>query len=155
MNVEPMGERRIVSTSMTPEQQKDAERLDRYIAREGLASVMNNTKWREAIQVLQEVMEYNVRFRVKEVRGSEPPANYWDGSFPYHVGHYKSIEWLEINTVVGLYHDGLETGRYSTGKTYDSGEKLAEAFRVKGIPFYQANGVIRIQGYTRPSKPDA
>lgn len=137
---------------MTPEQQKDSERLDRYIVREGLASVMNDTKWREAIQVLQAVMGYSVRFRVKVVRGAEPASGYWDGSFPYHVPLYKAIEWMEINTLVGIYKDGLETGRYSTGKTYDYSEEVAEALNAKSIPFYQADGVIRLQGYTRSSK---
>jgi len=138
---------------MTSEQQKDAERLDCYIAREGLASVMNNTKWREAIQVLQDVMGYNVRFRVKEVRGSEPPTDYWDGSFPYHVPTYKAIEWMEINTIVGLYKDGLETGRYFTGQTCDYGKQVAAALSSKSVPFYQSDGIIRLQGYIRPGQP--
>ena len=137
---------------MTIEQQKDAERLDRYIVREGLASVMNNTKWREAIQVLRDVMGYP-QFRVKDVRGSEPSAGYWDRSFPYHVPPYKTIEWMEINMVVGVYKDGSETGRYYTGQHHDYGNQVAEAFNFKGIPFYRSDGVIRLQGYTRPSKP--
>jgi hypothetical protein len=140
---------------MTSEQQKDDERLDRYIAREGLASVMNNTKWREAIQVLQDVMGYNVRFRVKCVRGSEPGADYWDGSFPYHVPTYKAIEWMEINTIVGIYSDGPTTGRYCTGKVSDYGDRVGEALSSKSIPFYQSAGVIRLQGYTRPGNPAA
>lgn len=126
---------------MTTEQQKNAERLDRYIVREGLASVMNNTKWREAIQVLQDVMGYP-RFRVKNVRGSEPPAGYWDGSFPYHVPPYKTIEWMEINMIVGVYKDGPETGRYCTGQLHDNGNQVAEAFNSKGIPFYRSDGII-------------
>ena len=146
-----MGARLAGSANMTPEQQKDAERLARYIAREGLASVMNNTKWREAIQVLQDVMGYNVRFRVKCVRGAEPPADYWDGSFPYHIPLYKAIEWMEINTIVGVYKDGAETGRYYTGETCDYTERVAEAMCAKSIPFCQADGIIRLQGYTRPS----
>ena len=114
---------------------------------------MNKTKWREAIQVLKDVMTSGVRFRMKDVRGSEPRANYWGGSFPYHVGNYKSIEWMEVNTFVSLYEEGPETGRYYTGKAVDYGDRLAEAFREKSIPFYQTVGVIRIQGYTRFSKP--
>ncbi len=137
---------------MTPEQQKDSERLDRYIVREGLASVMNDTKWREAIQVLQDVMGYRVQFRLKDVRGSEPAPSYWDRDFPHHVGRYKAIEWLEINTVVEIYKDRLEGGRYNTGKTYDYSEEVAEALNAKSIPFYQTDGVIRLQGYTRSSK---
>lgn len=134
---------------MTPEQQKDAERLDRYIIREGLVSVMNHTKWREAIQVLQDVMGYSVRFRLKVVRGSEPPIDYWDGSFPNHVGEtYKGIEWMEVNTLVRLW----EAGAY-TGKVDDHSLRLAAALDAKNIPFHLAEGIIRIQGYTRPGKP--
>ena len=116
---------------------------------------MNNTKWREAIQVLQDVMGYNVRFRVKCVRGAEPSADYWDGSFPYHIPPYKTIEWIEINTIVGVYKGESETGRYYTGKTYDYAETVAEALSAKNIPFYQTDGVIQLQGYTRPGKPAA
>ncbi len=101
-----------IEENLTPEQQKDEERLNRYISREGLASVMNDTKWREAIQVLQDVMGYSVRFRVKVVRGSEPPTDYWDGSFPEHfrAPSYKSVEWMEVNTLVRLWKAGTYTG---------------------------------------------
>ncbi len=142
---------------MTAEQQKDAERLERYIIREGLASVMNDTKWREAIQVLNDIMGFNVRFRVKVIRGAEPSADYWDGSFPEHfmASSYKGVEWVEVKTLADLYEERPETGRYRTGKVVDYGDKLAKAFRDKSIPFYQTDGVIRIQGYTRFSQPAA
>ena len=142
---------------MTAEQQKDAERLERYILREGLGSVMSDTKWREAIQVLKDIMGFNVRFRVKVVRGAEPSADYWDGSFPEHFmsPSYKGVEWLEVKTFADLYEERPETGRHRTEKVVDYGDKLAEAFREKSIPFHQTTGIIRIQGYTRFSQPAA
>ena len=117
--------------SMTLEQQKDTERLDRYIIREGLASVMNQTKWCEAIKTMSEVSGYP-RFRVKCVRDREPSPERWEGSFPHHVPYpYKVIEWLEV----------------------DYTEELSEAFGKASIPFIRIGDVIRIQGYTRPSQP--
>jgi len=115
---------------MTPDQQKDAERHDRYIVREGLMSVMNDTKWREAIEVLSRVVGYP-KFRVKCIRDEEPPENFWDGSFPHHVPPYKTIGWLEV-----VYM-----------------EELAQAFGSAGIPFIHSGDVIRIRGYTRPPEP--
>ena len=119
---------------MTSEQQKDAERLERHIAREGLSSVMNETKWREAMGILRDLMNYDVQFRVKDVR-SETSGNRWDGSFPYHVPRpYKTIEWMDID--VG-----------------DRIELVAEAFSAKSIPFHFGGAYIRIQGYTRAGQP--
>ena len=130
---------------MTPEQLKDVERFERYIMREGLASRMNDTKWREAIQVLQDVMDRGLQFRLKDLRGSEPSADYWDRSFPNHVPPYKAIEWFEANPIVKL-HDGQSY----TGESVDYTEALTQAFREKGIPFEMSAGVLRIQAYTRP-----
>ena len=119
---------------MTPEQQKDAERLERHIVREGLSSVMNDIKWREARAVLKDVGGFGVKFRVKCVRDNEPPAHHWEGSFPYHSpGQYKVIEWLELETT--------------------DNRAVAEAFRAKNIPFYRSDSIITIQGYTRAGQP--
>ena len=130
---------------MTPEQQKDAERLERYIAREGLSSVMNDSKWREAIEVIGQVKGY-VRFRVKCVRDPEPRPDRWESSFPYHVPRpYKVIEWLEIDPIEEKFR-----GQLLSPETRDRTEALIDALRSHSIPFIHENARIRIQGYTRP-----
>ncbi len=138
---------------LTPDQQKDRERLDRYIIREGLVSVMNDTKWREVVQMLEDETE-GISFRAKTVRGSEPAADYWDSGFPYHFPHYyKAIEWIEFKTSISIYHESSAAGKYYTGKWFDNSERVTAALEAKSIPFHLAEGVIRIQGYTRPGKP--
>lgn len=127
---------------MTPEQRKDDERLDRYILHEGLSSLINDTKWREARSIIEEIFDSNLRFRTKEVRGAEPPpSGWWQGDFEHHMPRtYKWIEWMEIDPVVRLYQQ--ETAQ-------DYTEAVTEAFRAKNIPFYRVGSVIRIQGYVR------
>ncbi len=135
---------------MTPEQEKDAERLDRYIIREGLSSLMNDTKWREVMDIVQEVMGNNIRFRIKDVRGTEQEADHWTGSFPYHVPQpYKTIEWFEIATIVEQ-----RIGNPSVATVQDLTESLVHALRTKHIPFYPQEGTIRIPGYIRTTKLD-
>lgn len=133
---------------MTPEQQKIAERLDCYIVREGLSPIMNETKWRETMEALQSIPGYYVRFRVKDVQGSEP-TDFWESSFPYHVPHpFKVIEWLEINPVIERHQGSL-----IAPEKIDFTAGVVGALQAKSIPFYQEAGVIRIQGYTRHSRP--
>ena len=127
---------------MTPGQQEDAERLRRYILREGLVSLMNDTRWCEARSIIEEILDFRCRFRTKDVRGDEPPpSGGWQGDFRYHMPRtYKWVEWMEINPVVRLYQQ--ETAQ-------DYTEAVTDAFRAKNIPFYMVGSVIRIQGYVR------
>lgn len=115
---------------MTAEQQKDDERRERYIIREGLASVMNDTKWREAIAILKDVCGGKVKFQVKCIQDTEPPADYWDGSFPYHIpGSYKTIEWLKVRV--------------------PNTEDLITALTLASIPFDRIGDIVQLKGYTR------
>lgn len=52
-------------TVLTPEQQKNAVRFQRSIKREGLGSVMNNTKWAEAEHALLTIPGFRPQFRAK------------------------------------------------------------------------------------------
>src|SRR5690349_6190172 len=86
---------------MTPEQAKNAERLARYIEREQLVSLMNDTKWLETLQALEAIPGFSVRFRFKDVRDPEPAVGFWDNGLPEHIPYpFKCIEWLEIDPVV-------------------------------------------------------
>ena len=135
---------------MTADQQQDRERLARYISRESLVSVMNETKWQEAIQALRGAIG-SVRFRVKELRGSEPPADRWESSFPDHLPHpYKHIEWLEVDPVVRL-----PRGALLAPAVRDCTQAAEEALRRSSVPFQCTDGVIRLQGYLRSARPPA
>lgn len=130
---------------MTPEQKKNDERLRRYIEREQLYPVMNNTKWQETVDVLLSIKEFAVRFQVKCLRAAEPSTNYWDGSFPEHIPYpYKTIEWLNIDPIVKLHR-----GRLIAPETRDFTKEVERALESKNIPFVRKKDVIRIYGYTR------
>ena len=136
---------------MTAEQQKAQERLTRYISRESLVSVMNDTKWQEAIQAFRGAISGNVRFRVKELRGGEPPADRWESGFPEHLPHpYKHIEWLEVDPVVRL-----PRGALLAPAIHDCTQAVEEALRRSSVPFHLTGGIIRLHGYLRPARPPA
>jgi hypothetical protein len=68
---------------MTSEQKKDNERLRRYIEREQLYPVMNETKWRETMKAMQSIEGFTARrLRVKCLRDPEPPTTHWHVDFP-------------------------------------------------------------------------
>src|SRR6478735_3967625 len=50
--------------TMTEEQDKDELRFRHYLERKNLASLMNDTKWRELIAAIQSIDGYPPRFRV-------------------------------------------------------------------------------------------
>ena len=133
---------------MTPRQQEDAERLDHYMLHEGLISLMNDTKWREARSIIEDIFDSNLRFRTKDVRGAEPPpSGWWGWDFEHHMPRtYNWVEWMEINPVVRLYQQEA---------AQDYTEAVTKAFRAKNIPFYLVGPVIRIQGYVRTGNPVA
>lgn len=120
---------------MTPEQSKDAERLARYIVREGLSSRMNDTKWRETLGALRGALGSGVEFRVKDVRWPAPSG--WDRDFPYSVPHFEAIEWLDVRV------------------SGDEADAVAAALGVRNVPFLREPDRIRIEGYTRPGRGSA
>jgi hypothetical protein len=133
--------------SMTPEQKKDDERLQRYIEREQLCSVMNNTKWREMVEALQSIARFQVKFRVKCLRDAQPPLDYWQGSFPYHVPTFKVIEWLDINPLMKIHR-----GQLLDDEVIDFTDQVISALELKNIPHLREDEAIRIWGYIRSPK---
>ena len=132
---------------MTSEQEEDDLRFFRYVQRENLASLMNNTKWREVIAAIQAVERYRPRFRVKCVRDGEPAPDSWDGSFPFHVPTFRHIEWLEFDPVVRT-----RRGAIVPDLTEDFGTPIEAALATASIPFERVGSAIRIVGYFRPAK---
>lgn len=97
-----------------------------------MTSIMNDTKWRAAIAALQAIPRFRVRFRVKDVGGVEPRADHWEKSFPWHVPTFVTIEWLDIDPIVG---------------TEDFTAAIVEALEAAHVPFTHEAGAIRIWGY--------
>jgi hypothetical protein len=135
----------IGSTAMpTQEQTKDAERLARYIEREQLVSVMNDTKWRrlfDALEPLQGLLE----FRRKDVRGTEPKSESWCGDLYHMLDGWSDIEWLEIRGQ-GRVRRGALLEPIIEDKTH----LVIESIRRAGVRFSQEGNRVRIWGYLRP-----
>src|SRR5947207_6006977 len=84
----------------TPFAQKIHDRVARYVEREGLTSVMNNTKWRRMLEAIDS-LPFSVTFRFKDVRSAEQEGNPtdWDADRAHNFGGFlfmTSVEWLEV-----------------------------------------------------------
>ena len=80
----------------TEDQRIDRKRLKRYIVRESLISIMNNTKWEKLRSLMLLESERKPAWRVRCLRDKRRIDPQWDGDWHYHLPDYKSIEWLEI-----------------------------------------------------------
>ena len=132
-------------TEMTEEQRRDAERLDRYIAREQLASVMNETKWLELRHLMLTQAPFRPRWRTKCLRNESPSG--WDSDRYYHLPQpFKVIEWLEIDPM-----QSTRIGHLVPDQQVDHRDALLHLLASKSIPHEVANGYIKIRGYLRPT----
>lgn len=118
---------------MTPEQQENAERLQRYIERKQLVSCMNQTKWEELFRLLEPT---RLSFRTKDVQRAEPSG--WHGDLYYALSGTPSIEWLELDAKVSI------------PSVEDDTPVLRGALDGAGIPYSIEDGCVRIWGYLRP-----
>lgn len=129
----------------TEEQRKDVKRLCRYIEREQLIALMNDTKWREVITALRHIPNFPIRFRVQCLRSDAPPT--WDSSFPWHVPQpYNVIEWLDIDPIA---HD--HRGQRIPDETINLTEQVVQALQSVSVPLSYEGPFIRIWGYARPN----
>jgi len=119
---------------LTVEQKIDAERLSRYIIREKLSSIMNDTKWQRLYDSLQ-VIEGRLDFRRKDLRGSEDQAKTWCGDFYMMIGGWREIEWLDIRGQRGMHDDQ---------------QLIIKFVRDAAVAYTLHDDFIRIWGYTRP-----
>ena len=129
---------------LTAEQQKDTERLQRYITREQLQSVLNATKWREAVAALRAIPDFTVRFRVKTVREAPPDPAFWEGSVPWHLPPPVTIEWLEVDPI-----QRIRRGILVPDIEIDRSVVIMQALHSIQVPFSREGNAIRIWGYLR------
>ena len=127
---------------MTAEQLKAAERLERYIQREQLVSVMNDTKWRELQSAMVGVRPAQPRYRVKPVQSSEPSG--WERDWATHLGLFESIEWVDVDPI-----HRERRGRLVTDLEHDMTDQVADLLGERSIPYELHPDYIRIHGYRR------
>jgi hypothetical protein len=128
----------------TEEQKKDRERLDRYIVREQLVCVMNNTKWAKLRDLMVGLRDASPRYRIMCLRVDDERGCYWDGDWYYHLPLFKSIEWLDIDPIVRRSISPLREDKK------DITQILVDLLRNNHIPFSMGKEYIRIWGYNRP-----
>lgn len=135
-----------MKTFYTDEQKKDWLRTQRYIERQQLRSVMNDTKWSEAIEALGAIPKFRIHFRAKTLREEAPRPGHWESSFPWHVPTpFAYIEWLEIDPIERIYRGALVDD-----VVIDRANEIMQALHAVHVPFSREGTTIRIWGYTRP-----
>jgi hypothetical protein len=132
---------------MTTPQDEDERRFRRYVVRENLASLMNNTKWRAMIAAIESTSGYRPRFRVKCIQEREPDADRWERSFPFHVPMFRAIEWIEFDPLVRT-----PAGALTSDRCEDFGQQIESALARASVPFQRFGNAIRILGYVRPAR---
>lgn len=135
------------SLQITEEQRAAAERLRSYIVREGLVSVMNDSKWRRLQNAMENLSPRMPRFRLKCLRDSEPAEERWEYDWGTSLPTFAAIEWVEIDP---MHHDP-PGGRLLRAKAWDRTEELERLLRSSAVPFEVEGGRIRVYGYRRPS----
>lgn len=104
-----------------------------HVSRGQLASVMNETKWRETCHGILALGPPVPRFRVQEVTTSR--ISEWDAEWYYHPRPYLGIEWLEIDPKCGQQ---------------DRRDEIVALLRSVGAPFTASEDALRVWGYLRP-----
>jgi hypothetical protein len=138
----------IKKDKLSEEQKKEIERLRNFVARNRLASQMNGTKWRAAIDAIQGITGYRASFRVKRLMDAgDPPDHQWDDAFPAHIPLYNSIEWLELNPFLGS-----PPAFGGKDKRASFREALQRELAAAGIPIVESESGVRIVGYSRENR---
>ena len=115
---------------------QDVERTRRYVEREGLVGVLNDTKWEELIQAMR-ALAFGPRYRPKHVRAKGPAD--WDGEWYYHLRPFSCVEWVDI--------DPLDRDH---SPPIDHTAEVEAALRRIHVPFSREGQYLRVWGYTRP-----
>jgi len=131
----------------TEDQFKDCERLERYIVRNSLISVMNNTKWEKLRTLMLEETERQPAWRVRCLRDKQETEPQWGGDWRYHLPEYKYIEWLEIYPI-----NKERRGHVLPDRVTDNTEYFTSLLKCRSIPFSIEGESIRIWGYQWPGQ---
>ncbi len=130
----------------TEDQKKDRERLENYIRREQLVSIMNNTKWAE-LRELMLSLDKKPRYRVQCSNADSIHSEAWDRDWYYHLPPYKAIEWLGIDPIITE-----RRGHLLPDKLTNQLDAIVGKLSNKSIPYSMDNSRIRVWGYKRPGR---
>jgi hypothetical protein len=125
--------RTTVNERRLAELDRERREVKRLMERDGLCSVMNDTKWRELCLAFHAMRPQPV-YRTKDVLPRPIQPSLWDNEWYHSVGPYFVIEWMEIRPAVGV-----------------DLQPLVEVLRRVGTVFHCLDSAVRVYGYTRPS----
>ena len=123
-------------------------KVNSYVERNQLTSVMNNTQWEELISSMMEIEEFIPQHRLKSIFSDEYVTP-WDGEFYYHLRPFEELEWIEIRAELkrGERHIGSES--LSAKEKTSALKKFREVLLKCKVPFSLEKGHFRIWGYLR------
>lgn len=127
--------------------EKHKLRVKKEVERRGLASVMNNTKWREFCNAMNEELPFPPAYHRKDVLDADytPLAEdvWYLGDYVEGIHPFYSIEWIEVRPrrVVSL-------GRLVKGMVESIEKPFVAVLQKYNIPYKVKNGSYFIYGYS-------
>jgi hypothetical protein len=126
-------------------------KLRAIVEQRGMVSLLNDTKWMRAIDVLRQLP---VRFRIKLLTSDQPSD--WDDCLLSPVENYVEIprlgpvlaleiEWLEIDT-----NPSRQSGCRHSGLLADPMAEVVAALHSVRVPFTTKGAVVRVTGHAQP-----
>ncbi len=129
------------------DEDKHKHEVKRELTKRGLGSVMNDTKWRELVAVIQR-LPFPPPYQRKDVLRSTPEpesfdsdVSYW-GDWSEGIHPFFSIEWLRIRPRY-LKH----VAQLLPSTVVDCENELEEMLRSIGQPYEKTYDSIWIYGY--------
>lgn len=116
------------------------ERIASLTGQKGLTSYMNNTKWHELLNALNEGMR-DIEIQYKTLFDDLPPDEYWNLYGDEDIAHMElaQIEWMKIKSTITNYrHVGALLPPEIT--VCDKKAELLQIFREYSIPYEYDEG---------------
>ena len=119
-------------------------KLRRYIEKNQITCVLNDTKWEQLFQSLKKI-EWTLDFQRKDLDEQDPEESNWDSDIYHVMGESQNIEWLYIRAQVSEHQGAL-----LKPKITDNTPLLLEAIKHANIPYSMHKDGVKIWGYLRP-----
>jgi hypothetical protein len=117
------------------------------VARNGLASCMNATKWKELAIALQAIDGCGPRVRLKYVSDEHALPGFTHLEWEWlKSGDTSAIEWMEIDPIHRIHR-----GRLVPNAEKDNGNEIRSILKSIGVPFSIENTHLRVWGYVKSS----
>lgn len=132
---------------MDERERKDRRRVREAAARRGLASFMNDTKWRELRRAVLDELPFPPMFQLQGMLGArvEPHPPEWlhfHGDWAHAMEPFWNIEWIQVRP---RYAHGR--GALLEPEIEDCSDALRAILERFGVPYVERDGDFWIYGY--------